>query len=54
MPRPNLRRPQALIAAFCQQKKGVPYGQSSLVASYAQALPHLKDIGRLTHPATTT
>jgi fatty acid desaturase len=53
MPRPNLRRSQALVAAFCQQK-GVPYCQSSLGGSYAQALRHLNAIGRLTHPATAT
>ena len=53
MPRPNLRRSQALVAAFCQQK-GVPYCQSSLGGSYAQALRHLNAIGKLTQPATTT
>jgi fatty acid desaturase len=46
MPRPNLRRSQALVAAFCQQKD-VPYRQSSLGGSYAQALRHLNAIGRL-------
>jgi hypothetical protein len=29
MPRPNLRRAQALIEAFCQQQ-GLPYCQASL------------------------
>ncbi|HEX9034506.1 MAG TPA: acyl-CoA desaturase, partial [Streptosporangiaceae bacterium] len=53
MPRPNLRRSQALIEAFCQQK-GVPYCQSSLVGSYAQALRHLHAIGRPASPRPTT
>jgi fatty acid desaturase len=53
MPRPNLRRAQALIAAFCQQQ-GLPYCQSSLAGSYAQALRHLNTVGRLTHPGTAT
>ena len=32
MPRPNLRRSQALVAAFCNQK-GLPYCQASLAGS---------------------
>ncbi len=50
MPRPSLRRSQALIEAFCQQR-GVPYCQSSLVGSYAQALRHLNAVGRPARPA---
>jgi fatty acid desaturase len=53
MPRPNLRRSQPLIAAFCQQQD-LPYCQSSLAGSYAQALRHLNAVGRQTHPATAT
>ena len=53
MPRPNLRRSQALIEAFCQQH-GLPYCQTSLAGSYAQALRHLNAVGRLTHPGTAT
>jgi fatty acid desaturase len=53
MPRPNLRRSQPLVAAFCQQK-GLPYCQASLVGSYAQALRHLNTTGRAAHPATAT
>jgi len=45
MPRPSLRRSQALIQEFCQQR-GLPYCQSSLVGSYAQALRYLGHIGR--------
>ena len=53
MPRPNLRRSQALIEAFCQQR-GVPYCQSSLAGSYAQALRHLHAVGRPARPAAAT
>jgi fatty acid desaturase len=45
MPRPNLRRSQPLVQEFCRQH-GLPYCQSSLVGSYAQALRHLDNIGR--------
>jgi fatty acid desaturase len=50
MPRPNLSRSQALIEAFCQQR-GVPYCQSSLTDSYAQALRYLHAVGRPPRPA---
>jgi fatty acid desaturase len=53
MPRPNLRRSQALVAAFCEQN-GLPYCQSSLAGSYAQALRHLNTTGRAAHPAKVT
>ena len=53
MPRPNLRRSQALIEAFCRQR-GVPYCQSSLAGSYAQALRHLNTVGRPARPAAAT
>jgi fatty acid desaturase len=53
MPRPNLRRAQPLVAAFCQQQ-GLSYCQSSLAGSYAQALRHLNAVGRLTRPGTAT
>jgi fatty acid desaturase len=45
MPRPNLRRSQALIKEFCQQR-GVPYCEASFGGSYAQALHYLNTIGR--------
>ena len=44
MPRPNLRRAQALVAAFCADRD-VSYTQTSLLASYAQALGHLASVG---------
>jgi fatty acid desaturase len=53
MPRPNLRRSQALIEAFCQQR-GVSYCESSLVGSYVLALRHLNAMGKLARPVTAT
>jgi fatty acid desaturase len=53
MPRPNLRRSQLLIEAFCQQRR-VPYCQSSLAGSYAKALRHLNAVGRPACPGTAT
>jgi len=53
MPRPNLRRSQPMIEAFCRQK-GVPYCQSSLTGSYTQALRHLNTVGRPARPAAAT
>lgn len=45
MPRSNLRHAQPLVRAFCADR-GVPYLESTLVASYAQALRHLHAVGR--------
>jgi fatty acid desaturase len=45
MPRPNLRRSQALIKAFCHQH-GVSYCETTLLRSYAQALRHLHEVGQ--------
>jgi len=45
MPRPSLRRSQALIREFCRNE-GLPYCEASLVGSYAQALGHLNAVGR--------
>jgi fatty acid desaturase len=51
MPRPNLRLAQPLVAAFCADQD-VAYAQSSLLASYAQALGHLAAVGsELARPA---
>jgi fatty acid desaturase len=44
MPRPNLRRAQALVTAFCADRD-VTYTQTSLLGSYAQALGHLAAVG---------
>lgn len=45
MPRGNLRHAQPLVRAFCADR-GVSYRESTLVASYAQALRHLHAVGR--------
>jgi fatty acid desaturase len=47
MPRPSLRRSQPLISAFCAAHE-VPYCQTTLLESYAQALRHLNATGKLT------
>jgi fatty acid desaturase len=44
LPRPNLRRAQPLIRAFCQQQ-GLPYTEASLFGSYTEALRHLHAVG---------
>jgi fatty acid desaturase len=46
MPRPSLRRSQALISAFCAERE-VSYCETSLLESYAQALHHLNATGKL-------
>src|SRR5580693_5696847 len=53
MPRPSLRRSQALVAAFCADR-GVPYCQATLLESYAQALRYLNATGRLTRPTAVS
>lgn len=53
MPRPSLRRAQPLVAAFCAERD-VPYTETSLLASYAQALGHLAAVGsELARPAAS-
>ncbi|HEX4833274.1 MAG TPA: acyl-CoA desaturase [Trebonia sp.] len=52
MPRPSLRRAQALVAAFCAERD-VPYCQASLLGSYAQAFRYLHATGRLAARATS-
>ncbi|HWD43226.1 MAG TPA: acyl-CoA desaturase [Actinomycetota bacterium] len=44
MPRPNLRRAQPLVRAFCQQH-GLPYSEADLFGSYAEAVRHLHAVG---------
>jgi fatty acid desaturase len=44
MPRPNLRRAQPLVRAFCQHH-GLPYTEASLFGSYAEAVRHLHAVG---------
>jgi fatty acid desaturase len=45
MPRPNLRRARAPVRAFCASR-GIPYGETGLLASYAQVLRHLHLVAR--------
>jgi len=44
MPRPNLRRAQPLVRAFCTER-GVSYSESSVFGSYGEALRHLHEAG---------
>jgi fatty acid desaturase len=53
MPRPNLRRAQPLIRAFCQQHD-LPYTEASMFGSYGQAVRHLHAVGAPLRPAPTT
>jgi fatty acid desaturase len=50
MPRPNLRRAQPLVRAFCRQHD-LAYVEASLVGSYAQAVRHLHAVGAPLRPA---
>jgi fatty acid desaturase len=50
MPRPALRAAQPLVAAFCADR-GLPYAETSLLGSYAQALRYLHTVARHTRPA---
>jgi fatty acid desaturase len=45
MPRPSLRRSQGLIREYCQGRE-LPYCETSLVGSYAQALRYLNAVGK--------
>jgi fatty acid desaturase len=45
MPRPSLRRAQALVRAHCEQH-GISYTETSLARSYAEVLRHLHTAGR--------
>ena len=44
MPRPNLRRAQPIVRAFCSEN-GVPYTQTSLLRSYAIVVRYLNAVG---------
>nr|WP_306470112.1 fatty acid desaturase [Actinomadura litoris] len=44
MPRPNLRRAQTLVRAFCR-RHGVAYCETGLLHSCAQVLRHLHAVG---------
>jgi fatty acid desaturase len=49
MPRPNLRRAQPLVRAFCHHH-GLPYSEASLFGSYAQAIRHLHTVSAPLRP----
>jgi fatty acid desaturase len=53
MPRPNLRRAQPMIRAFCSQH-GLPYTEASLFGSYAEAVRHLHAVGAPLRPTAAT
>lgn len=44
MPRPNLRRAVPIVRDYCAES-GVPYAETGLVDSYAQALRHMYEVG---------
>jgi fatty acid desaturase len=44
MPRPNLRRAQAIVRAYCREHH-VPYTEVGLIGSYRAALTHLHELG---------
>ncbi|WP_233159227.1 acyl-CoA desaturase [Pseudonocardia sp. MH-G8] len=44
MPRPNLRRAQPLVEAFCAER-GIAYHQCGLLRSYRDVLAHLHTVG---------
>jgi hypothetical protein len=50
MPRPNLRRAQPLVRAFCVER-GVSYSESGVFGSYREALRHLHEAGAPLRPA---
>ncbi|APE38760.1 delta fatty acid desaturase [Nocardia mangyaensis] len=45
MPRPNLRRAQPMVAAYCAGIE-VPYLETGVLASYAQSVGHLHAVGQ--------
>jgi len=44
MPAPHLRRARPIVRAYCAEL-GIPYAESGLLSSYAQALRHLHAAG---------
>jgi fatty acid desaturase len=44
LPRPSLRRAQALVRSYCEQH-GISYAETSLVRSYTEVLRHLNTVG---------
>jgi fatty acid desaturase len=50
MPRPSLRRAQAIVRAHCREH-GLTYHESTILGSYAQVLRHLHAVGVPLRPA---
>ena len=44
MPRPNLRRAQPIVRAFCAQR-GIEYAQCGWLRTYGYVLEHLHAVG---------
>ena len=44
MPRPNLRRAQPVVEAYCE-RIGLPYVSTGVIDSYAQGLRHMHEVG---------
>ena len=45
MPRPAMRKARPIVRAYCREL-GIPYAETTLVASYGRVLTHLHDVGR--------
>jgi hypothetical protein len=45
MPRATLRRAQPLVRQHCAER-GIPYTEAGFIASFRQALRHMRDVGR--------
>jgi fatty acid desaturase len=50
MPRPNLRRAQKIVSAFCAQR-GIEYAQCGWLRTYGYVLEHLHAVGAPLRPA---
>ena len=50
MPRPSLRRAQAIVRAHCG-RHGLTYHESSILGSYGQVLRHLHAVGAPLRPS---
>src|SRR5512132_1829335 len=50
MPRPNLRRAQPLVQAFCDEH-GITYSEAGIIGSYAEAICHLRSVGAPLRPS---
>src|SRR5512132_1173091 len=50
MPRPNLRRAQPLVRAFCDEHD-ITYSEAGIFGSYAEAICHLRSVGATLRPS---